>query len=163
MLELSLLGEQHYPQKSCAHLITNSNISKAFLHELQDPWRYFEQTPIFSKIKSCWWVVKHDASLAIDVKKSIVFNLAFAFNYISTNSKFEYYNYSSFVVFYRYQCIFRSHLSRLFITKKEKECSALFMKHSKDFIGTLDDVDVIKLCGFTRQSYYKYNKLLKNR
>ena len=27
----------------------------------------------------------------------------------------------------------------------------------------LDDVDVIKLCGFSRQSYYKYKKLLKNR
>ena len=35
------------------------------------------------------------------------------------------------------------------------------MKHSKDFNGTLDDV--IKLCGFSRQSYYKYKKLLKNR
>ena len=35
------------------------------------------------------------------------------------------------------------------------------MKHSKDFNGTLDDVDVIKLFGFSRQSYYKYKKLLK--
>ena len=85
------------------------------------------------------------------------------FNYIETNSKCEYYHFSSFVFFYRHQCICRSHLSRLTITKKEKECSALIMKHSKDFNGTLDDVDVIKLCGFSRQSYYKYKKLLRNR
>ena len=83
------------------------------------------------------------------------------FNYIATNSKYEYYNYSSFVFFYRQQFICRSHLFRLSITKKEKECSALIMKHSKDFNGTLDDVDVIKLFGFSRQSYYKYKKLLK--
>ena len=61
------------------YFIKNSYMSKTFLHELQYSWRYFEQTPIFSKIISRWWVVKHDASLTIDVKKSIVFNLALAF------------------------------------------------------------------------------------
>ena len=48
------------------------------------------------------------------------------------------------------------------ITKKEKECSALILKHSKDFNGTLNDVDVMKICGCSRQSYYKYKALLKN-
>ena len=46
-------------------------------------------------------------------------------------------------------------------TKKEKECSELIMKHSKDFKGSLDDIDVIKLCGCSRHSYYKYKKHLK--
>lgn len=46
-------------------------------------------------------------------------------------------------------------------TKKEKECSELIMKHSKDFNGSLDDIDVIKLCSCSRHSYYKYKKHLK--
>ena len=48
-------------------------------------------------------------------------------------------------------------------TKKEKECSNLIIKHSKDFSGTLDDKDVIKLCGCSRNSYYKYKSLLKTK
>ena len=47
-------------------------------------------------------------------------------------------------------------------TKKEKECRSLILKHSKDFTGTLDDVDVIKLCGCSRNSYYKYKRQLKS-
>lgn len=46
-------------------------------------------------------------------------------------------------------------------TKKEKECSSLILKHSIDFNGTLNDIDIIKLCGCSRNSYYKYKKLLK--
>ena len=34
-------------------------------------------------------------------------------------------------------------------------------KHSKDFSGTLEDPDVIKLCGCSRNSYYKYKKAVK--
>ena len=34
-------------------------------------------------------------------------------------------------------------------------------KHSKDFGGTLDDHDVIKLCSCSRNSYYKYKRELK--
>ena len=49
------------------------------------------------------------------------------------------------------------------ITKKERNCSSLILKHSKDFNGTLNDTDVMKLCGCSRQSYYKYKKLLKNK
>ena len=35
-------------------------------------------------------------------------------------------------------------------------------KYSKDFDGTLDDADVIKLTGISRNSYYKYKRELKN-
>ena len=46
-------------------------------------------------------------------------------------------------------------------TKKSLDCKAIIMKHSKDFGGTLEDPDVIKLCGCSRNSYYKYKKELK--
>ena len=46
-------------------------------------------------------------------------------------------------------------------TKKEKECKSLIAKFSKDFEGSLDDKDVIKLCGCSRNSFYKYKRLLK--
>ena len=46
-------------------------------------------------------------------------------------------------------------------TKKSIECKAIIKKHSKDFGGSLDDPDVIKLCGCSRNSYYKYKKELK--
>ena len=43
-------------------------------------------------------------------------------------------------------------------TKKSIECMAIIKKHSKDFGGSLEDPDVIKLCGCSRNSYYKYKK-----
>ena len=46
-------------------------------------------------------------------------------------------------------------------TKKSLECKAIIQKHSKDFGGSLEDPDVIKLCGCSRNSYYKYKKELK--
>ena len=46
-------------------------------------------------------------------------------------------------------------------TKKALECMAIIKKHSKDFGGSLEDPDVIKLCGCSRNSYYKYKKELK--
>ena len=46
-------------------------------------------------------------------------------------------------------------------TKKSIRCKALIKKHSKDFGGTLDDSDVMKLCGCSRNSYYKYKGELK--
>ena len=39
-------------------------------------------------------------------------------------------------------------------TKKALECIAIIKKHSKDFGGSLEDPDVIKLCGCSRNSYY---------
>ena len=47
------------------------------------------------------------------------------------------------------------------ITKKSVECKAIIKKHSKDFGGSLEDPDVIKLCGCSRNSYYKYKKEIK--
>ena len=46
-------------------------------------------------------------------------------------------------------------------TKKSIECKAIIKKHAKDFGGTLDDPDVMKLCGCSRNSYYKYKKEIK--
>ena len=46
-------------------------------------------------------------------------------------------------------------------TKKSLECISIIKKHSKDFGGTLEDPDVIKLCGCSRNSYYKYKKEAK--
>lgn len=46
-------------------------------------------------------------------------------------------------------------------TKKSLECRAIIQKHSKDFGGTLEDPDVIKLCGCSRNSYYKYKRKQK--
>lgn len=47
-------------------------------------------------------------------------------------------------------------------TKKSIYCKAIIQKHSKDFGGSLEDQDVIKLCGCSRNSYYKYKKALKS-
>ena len=47
-------------------------------------------------------------------------------------------------------------------TKKSIQCKAIIKKHSKDFGGSLEDPDVIKLCGCSRNSYYKYKKEAKS-
>ena len=44
------------------------------------------------------------------------------------------------------------------ITKKSIAAKELIRKHSKDFGGTLEDPDVIKLIGCSRNSYYKYKR-----
>lgn len=46
-------------------------------------------------------------------------------------------------------------------TKKSLDCIAIIRKHSKDFGGSLDDTDVMKLCGCSRNSYYKYKREIK--
>ena len=46
-------------------------------------------------------------------------------------------------------------------TKKSINCKSIIQKFSKDFCGSLDDPDVIKLCGCSRNSYYKYKKEIK--
>ena len=47
------------------------------------------------------------------------------------------------------------------ITKKSIDCKAIIQKHCKDFGGSLEDPDVMKLCGCSRNSYYKYKRNLK--
>ena len=46
-------------------------------------------------------------------------------------------------------------------TKKSIDCKAIIQKHSKDCGGSLEDPEVIKLCGCSRNSYYKYKRELK--
>ena len=43
-------------------------------------------------------------------------------------------------------------------TKKSIEAKQQIRKYSKDFEGTLKDVEVIKLIGISRNSYYKYKR-----
>lgn len=47
------------------------------------------------------------------------------------------------------------------ITKKSIEAKKQIQKHSKDFDGTLSDVDCMKLTGLARNTYYKYKRELK--
>lgn len=46
-------------------------------------------------------------------------------------------------------------------TKKSLAAKEIILKHSQDFNGTLEDSDVIKLAGISRNSFYKYKKELK--
>lgn len=46
------------------------------------------------------------------------------------------------------------------ITKKSIQAKEQIQKYSKDFNGTLKDVEVMKLIGVARNSYYKYKKEL---
>ncbi len=43
-------------------------------------------------------------------------------------------------------------------TQKSIDCKAVIKKFSRDFGGPLEDPEVIKLCGCSRNSYYKYKK-----
>lgn len=45
--------------------------------------------------------------------------------------------------------------------KKAAAAKEIIRKHSKDFEGTLDDPEVIKLAGCSRNSYYKYKAELR--
>ena len=51
-------------------------------------------------------------------------------------------------------------MKRKLITKKSIESKEQIKKYSKDFDGTLKDVEVMKLIGVARNSYYKYKKEL---
>lgn len=46
-------------------------------------------------------------------------------------------------------------------TKKSIAAKETILKHSKDFNGTLEDTDVIKLTGLSRNTYYKYKRELR--
>lgn len=45
-------------------------------------------------------------------------------------------------------------------TKKSIQCKAVIRKHCIELGGNLKDVDIIKLCGCSRNSYYKYKQSL---
>ena len=46
-------------------------------------------------------------------------------------------------------------------TKKSISAKEIILKHSKDFNVILEDPDVMKLCGISRNTYYRYKKQLK--
>lgn len=46
-------------------------------------------------------------------------------------------------------------------TKKSVAAKSIIRTHSKDFGGILEDADVIKLAGVSRNSYYKYKRELR--
>lgn len=46
-------------------------------------------------------------------------------------------------------------------TKKSKEAKQVMLKHCKDFGGSLKDIEVIKMLGIARNTYFKYKKELK--
>ena len=50
---------------------------------------------------------------------------------------------------------------RKLITKKSIAAKEIIRKFSKDFEGTLNDVEVIKLTGLARNTYYKYKRELR--
>ena len=47
------------------------------------------------------------------------------------------------------------------ITKKSVSAKDTILKHSKDFNGNLNDIDLMKLTGLSRNTFYKYKKELK--
>ena len=48
-----------------------------------------------------------------------------------------------------------------YTSKKEVYCTELIKKNSKDFNGSNSDDEVMKICGISRGSYYKYKRELK--
>lgn len=46
-------------------------------------------------------------------------------------------------------------------TKKSKQAKEIILKHSADFNGNLNDIDMMKLTGLSRNTYYKYKRELK--
>ena len=52
---------------------------------------------------------------------------------------------------------------RVFKTKKGEEAKPLIIKYSRDFNGTLSDVECMKLIGVSNNTYYKYKKELRER
>lgn len=49
------------------------------------------------------------------------------------------------------------------ITSKGLKVMAAIKKHSRDFNGSLSDVELMKLTGINRTTYYKYKKILAER
>lgn len=47
------------------------------------------------------------------------------------------------------------------ITKKSIEKKQVILKHSKDFNGTLNDLELMQMTGLSRNTFYKYKKELK--
>lgn len=50
---------------------------------------------------------------------------------------------------------------RKLTTKKSIESKAVILRHSKDFGGSLNDIELMKMLGLSRNSFYKYKRELK--
>lgn len=48
------------------------------------------------------------------------------------------------------------------VTRKSVAAKEVILKHSKDFNGTLDDGELIKLCGISRNTFYRYKRQLRD-
>ena len=49
------------------------------------------------------------------------------------------------------------------ITKKSVASKEIILKHSKDFGGSLSDMEMMQLTGLARNTYYKYKRELKQK
>ena len=49
------------------------------------------------------------------------------------------------------------------VTKKSIAAKEIILKHSREFNGSLNDADVMKLAGLSRNTFYKYKRELKNK
>lgn len=47
------------------------------------------------------------------------------------------------------------------VTKKSLAAKEIILKHSQDFSGSLNDLEVMRLTGLARNTYYKYKRELK--
>lgn len=50
---------------------------------------------------------------------------------------------------------------RKLVTKKSLENKEIIKKHSKDFGGSLNDIELMKMTGLSRNTYYRYKKELR--
>lgn len=50
---------------------------------------------------------------------------------------------------------------RKLVTKKSIECKEKIKKHSKDFGGSLNDIELLQMLGISKNTFYKYKKELK--
>lgn len=48
------------------------------------------------------------------------------------------------------------------VTKKSIAAKEIIQRHSKDFGGTLSDIEVMKLTGLARNTFYKYKREIRN-
>lgn len=51
---------------------------------------------------------------------------------------------------------------KTYTSQKEKISKEIILKNSRDFNGTNTDEEVMKICGISRNSYYKYKREIKN-
>ena len=48
------------------------------------------------------------------------------------------------------------------VTKKSILCKQIIQKHNRDFGGSLNDIECMKMCGISRNTYYSYKKAIRS-